>query len=177
MPSQPESDGVLVPAVLGRAQECAKKLAEIAEGRGITVAVAESLTSGQLAAALGAAPDSAEWFRGGVVAYSSAVKHRVLGVPEVPVVSRPAASAMAEGVRELFDASIAAGVTGAGGPDGQDGEPPGSVWFAVAAADGVRAWHRQFDGAPEEVLDQVVCFGAELLLAAAAGQLDEVAVN
>ncbi|MGW4633526.1 CinA family protein [Nocardia sp. NPDC004415] len=34
-----------------------------------------------LAAALSAAPDSAQWFRGGVVAYSALVKQQVLGEP------------------------------------------------------------------------------------------------
>ncbi|MFE3445146.1 hypothetical protein ACFXNW_19120 [Nocardia sp. NPDC059180] len=46
---------------------------------------------------LGAAPDSAAWFRGGVVADSTEVEQRVLDVPDVPVVSETAATAMAEG--------------------------------------------------------------------------------
>lgn len=164
MPYQPEADSVLVPVVLGRAHSRAAELAELAVENQLTIAVAESLTSGQIAAALGAASGSAQWFRGAVVAYSREVKHRVLGVPDGPVVSESAATAMVEGVRTLFEATIALGVTGAGGPEGQDEEPPGSVWFAVATGGGVYTRHRQFGGQPAKVLDQVVDFAVQLLL-------------
>ncbi|MEV2224606.1 CinA family protein [Nocardia vinacea] len=121
-----------------------------------TVAVAESLTCGQLSAALGAAPDSAQWLRGAVVAYSADVKRQALGVPEVPVVSETAARAMAVGVRMLLGADVAVAVTGVGGPDPQDGEPAGSVWLAVHAEDGTWTRHELFDGEPEDVLRRTV---------------------
>lgn len=170
MSSESDSEELLVPAVLGRAHERAEELAEIAGQAGLQVAVAESLTSGQLAAALGAASNSGEWFRGAVVAYSRAVKHHVLGVPDGPVVCAPAAAAMADGVRTLFEASLAVGVTGAGGPEPQDGEEPGSVWFAVSVDGSVRTHHRLFAGEPAEILDQVVVHAVELLLDAAREQ-------
>jgi nicotinamide-nucleotide amidase len=147
-----------------QADEYAHELAELAQGAQITVAVAESLTSGRLSATLGAASNSSEWFRGGLVAYSSEVKHTVLGVPDVPVVSQTAAEAMATGVRELLKAVVAVAVTGAGGPDPQDGEPPGSVWFAIATEHDVRAWHRRFDGDPSDVVAQTVACATESLL-------------
>ncbi|MET9284526.1 CinA family protein [Nocardia beijingensis] len=146
------------------ADDYAHELAELAKQSEITVAVAESLTSGRLSATLGAAPDSSAWFRGGLVAYSTEVKRSVLGVPDVPVVSRPAAEAMATGVRDLLKAVVAVAVTGAGGPDPQDGQPPGSVWFAIATEHDVRAWHHQFDGEPKDVLDQTVDCASESLL-------------
>ncbi|MGW5728513.1 CinA family protein [Nocardia beijingensis] len=147
-----------------QADDYAHELAELAKQLEITVAVAESLTSGRLSATLGAAPDSSAWFRGGLVAYSTEVKRSVLGVPDVPVVSRPAAEAMATGVRDLLKAVVAVAVTGAGGPDPQDGQPPGSVWFAIATEHDVRAWHHQFDGEPKDVLDQTVDRASESLL-------------
>lgn len=147
-----------------QADDYAHELAELAKQSEITVAVAESLTSGRLSATLGAAPDSSAWFRGGLVAYSTEVKRSVLGVPDVPVVSRPAAEAMATGVRDLLKAVVAVAVTGAGGPDPQDGQPPGSVWFAIATEHDVRAWHHQFDGEPKDVLDQTVDCASESLL-------------
>ncbi|MBF6076874.1 CinA family protein [Nocardia beijingensis] len=146
------------------ADDYAHELAELAKQSEITVAVAESLTSGRLSATLGAAPDSSAWFRGGLVAYSTEVKRSVLGVPDVPVVSRPAAEAMATAVRDLLKAVVAVAVTGAGGPDPQDGQPPGSVWFAIATEHDVRAWHHQFDGEPKDVLDQTVDRASESLL-------------
>ncbi|TQM26506.1 CinA family protein [Nocardia bhagyanarayanae] len=144
----------------GRATE----LAELALDRDITIAVAESLTCGRLASSLGAAPDSGTWFRGGVVAYRPEIKRRVLDVPDVPVVSETAARAMATGVRALMDAFAGVAVTGVGGPDPQDGEPAGSVWFAVATDSEVRAEHRQFDGGPDRVLDQTVEHALTMLL-------------
>ncbi|MEU4650747.1 CinA family protein [Nocardia fluminea] len=147
--------------------DTADQLAALAERSGLTVAVAESLTAGQVAAALGAAPDAAVWFRGGVVAYATEVKQQVLGVPDVPVVSETAATAMAEGVRSLMDADLAVATTGAGGPDPQDGEDPGSVWFCVASREDARAVHRQYDGDPAQVVDQSVQYALELLLSTA----------
>lgn len=108
------------------------------------MAVAESLTAGKIAGVLGAPPAAARWFRGGVVAYSTEVKHQVLGVPDVPVVSVVSATAMARGVVALMDADIAVAVTGVGGPDAEDSELTGSVasgmvavQLAVPAAEGL----------------------------------------
>ena len=64
---------------------------------GRTLAVAESLTGGLLASAFARASGSSDWFRGGIVAYSSVVKYDLLGVPEGPVVNGTAALAMASG--------------------------------------------------------------------------------
>src|SRR5690606_18503376 len=89
----------------------AEQLADIASRAGLQIAVAESLTAGNLAAALGAAPNAGEWFRGGVVAYSRHVKHHVLDVPPGPVVCEDAAEAMAAGVKKMMDATLTVAVT------------------------------------------------------------------
>ena len=65
------------------------------EHGGRTLAVAESLTGGMLASTLARASGASQWFRGGVVAYSSVVKCNLLNVPGGPVVSQAAATAMA----------------------------------------------------------------------------------
>ena len=98
---------------------------------GRTLAVAESLTGGLLASAFARASGSSEWFRGGIVAYSSVVKYDLLDVPRGPVVSEVAAVAMARGAGRLLEADVAVAVTGVGGPDPQDGEPNGTVWVAT----------------------------------------------
>ncbi|GAB0106850.1 CinA family protein [Nocardia sp. JMUB6875] len=153
---------------MSETDDLARRLAEAVGQSGRTIAVAESLTCGKLASALGAAPDSASWLRGGVVAYSAEVKHRLLGVPDVPVVSETAARAMAAGVRSLLDADIAVAVTGVGGPGTQDGEPAGSVWLAVDAEGGGWARHEQFTSEPEEVLTASVETAITMLLDAVA---------
>jgi nicotinamide-nucleotide amidase len=127
-------------------------LARLAEDRGLTVAVAESLTGGKIACELGAAPNSSTWFRGSLVAYASDVKFTVLGVPPGPVVTEACARAMAGGVATLLDADLAVAVTGVGGPDDEEGHPPGTVWFAVESPHAQHAELRRFDGEPDEVL-------------------------
>ena len=102
--------------------DLAAEVASRATDLGWSVGAAESLTSGAVASALGAAPGASAWFRGGVVAYASEVKFDVLDVPEGPVVSREAALAMARGAVEQLGADVVVSVTGAGGPQGQDGE-------------------------------------------------------
>ncbi|MGW0183408.1 CinA family protein [Nocardia sp. NPDC003345] len=142
-------------------EELGRLIAERARRCGVGIAVAESLTAGNLAAALGAAPGSGEWFLGGVVAYSKQAKQRALGLPDVPVVCERAAEAMARGVRELLAADFAVAVTGVGGPDTQDGEPVGSVWFAAATPAGATTWHHRFDGEPGQILDRTVTCALE----------------
>ncbi|HEX6569057.1 MAG TPA: competence/damage-inducible protein A [Acidimicrobiales bacterium] len=107
--------------------------------RGLTLAVAESLTGGLVASRLVGVPGASDWFRGGVVSYAPDVKFSVLGVPEGPVVSAGAAAAMATGVRDLLGADVGLGVTGVAGPDSLEGEPPGTVYLGavVGAADPV----------------------------------------
>lgn len=144
-------------------------LAALASEHDLTVGCAESLTAGTLAARLGAAPDSSEWFRGGIVAYSRAVKYDLLAVPEGPVVSETTARTMAESTARLLDADLTVAVTGAGGPDPQDGEPPGTVWFATAGSDGTRSEKRHFDGDPEKVLARTVRHALTLLVSRASG--------
>jgi len=137
-------------------------IGEWLQGRGETLAVAESLTGGQVAAAFAAAPGSSEWFDGAAVTYTRDAKHTVLKVPEGPVVSEAAARAMATGVAALFGADHALALTGAGGPEPQDGQPPGTVWIAVAGPLGEEPRRLQLDGDPEEIVaaarDEVVAW-------------------
>lgn len=155
-------------------EEITRQIAELATDQDKLIAVAESLTSGQLSAAVGAAPDASEWFLGGVVSYSRRVKHQVLDVPEGPVVTAEAAQAMALGVQRLTGADVTVAVSGAGGPDGQDGQPPGTVFIASRAGDIEHVEHHRFDGEPAAVLNQTI--DAALLVLHSALQ-DKVAAD
>jgi competence/damage-inducible protein CinA-like protein len=115
-------------------------VARLLAERGLTLAVAESLTGGLVAARLVNVPGASGWFRGGIVSYASDVKFDLLGVPEGPVVSEAAARAMAAGVRTRLGADLGLAVTGVAGPDPQDGEKPGTVFLAVAGLDRVPGW-------------------------------------
>jgi nicotinamide-nucleotide amidase len=104
---------------------------------GLTVATAESLTGGLVAAALTDVPGSSNAFRGGVVAYATELKAQLLGVDpglldrHGPVYA-PVAVAMADGVRNLLGATIGVATTGVAGPGPQDGHPAGTVHVAVS---------------------------------------------
>ena len=107
-----------------------------------TVAVGESLTGGLLGARLTSVPGSSRTFRGGVIAYATELKERLLDVPgplldAEGAVSAHVAAAMAAGVRDRLEATYGVALTGVAGPDEQDGKAPGTVFVAVAGpADG-----------------------------------------
>jgi nicotinamide-nucleotide amidase len=132
-------------------QQRAEQVGELAVARGCTIAVAESLTGGMIASALAQAGGASQWFCGSLVAYSTDVKHELLGVPPGPVVSAEAAGVMARRVRELLGADLAAAVTGAGGPDAQDGQQPGTVFLAVDGLDRHEIVRLQVPGDPASV--------------------------
>lgn len=102
---------------------------------GLTLGVAESLTGGLIASRLVDVVGASRWFRGGLVAYQSSVKHTVLGVPDGPVVTEGAASSMADRVRHLLAADIGIGITGVAGPEPQEGVEAGTVFVALALPD------------------------------------------
>jgi nicotinamide-nucleotide amidase len=114
--------------------------------RGLTLAVAESVTGGLVASRVVDIPGASDWFKGGVVAYDSQVKLDLLGVPEGPVVSEAAAMAMADGVRRLLGADAGLATTGVAGPSEQEGQPAGTVWLGVALGDEVSAVHVRLPG-------------------------------
>jgi nicotinamide-nucleotide amidase len=129
----------------------AEQVAKLAGDRGRTIAVAESLTGGMIASALAQAEGASEWFCGSLVAYSTDVKHEVLGVPAGPVVSAEAAEVMAHHVRSLLGADVSVAVTGAGGPSAQDGHEPGTVFLAVEGIDSHHVERLQLPGDPAAV--------------------------
>jgi nicotinamide-nucleotide amidase len=131
-----------------------ERIADLAVERGVTVATSESLTCGTVSKTLGAGPNAADWFRGGIVAYQETVKFDVLGVPEGPVVTAQCAEQMAEGARSLLGADIVVSATGVGGPDPSEGKPAGTVFLALATTDGCTVCERSFEGPPDEVLRQ-----------------------
>jgi len=105
---------------------------EALRARRLTLAVAESLTGGLIGARLTAVAGASEVFRGGVVAYASEVKFRLLGVPEGPVVSEAAARAMAEGACAALGADVGVSATGVAGPSEQEGQSVGTVFVGLA---------------------------------------------
>lgn len=131
----------------------AETVIRLAVGDSAQVATAESCTGGLVAAALTDIPGSSQAFRGSVVAYANEVKSAALGVdPELlaqyGAVSEPVALAMARGALGIPGTTLAVATTGVAGPDGGSPERPvGTVWLAIATADGqARAERHHYGG-------------------------------
>ncbi|MBD0418559.1 CinA family protein [Streptomyces sp. TRM S81-3] len=104
--------------------------------KGETLAVAESLTGGLVAAQLTAVPGASKAFRGSVTAYATELKRQLLGVDAALLAARGAvdpqvAAQMAAGVRKALGADWGIATTGVAGPEPQDGQPVGTVFVAV----------------------------------------------
>nr|WP_218887785.1 CinA family protein [Cellulomonas oligotrophica] len=124
--------------------------------RGLTLAVAESLTGGLVTAALVDVPGASRVLRGGVVAYATDLKHALLGVDADLLARRGAvdaqvAAAMAAGVRDRLGADVGLATTGVAGPDPQDGHPAGTVHVAVHAPGAARGRELALPGGRDAV--------------------------
>lgn len=135
-----------------------KALVDAVTSSPCSIATAESLTGGQLAAAISAAPNASNWYKGGVVAYQPDVKHGLLETPPGPVVTADTATAMAVSIARLLGARFSVAVTGVGGPEPEDGQPPGTV-FLSTFKDGENAEVTGFEfaGEPIEIIEQTIC--------------------
>lgn len=141
---------------------------------GLTVAVAESLTAGLVAARVADVPGASAVLRGAVVAYATDLKATLLGVDAalltaVGAVHPDVAGQMAAGARERLGADTAVATTGVAGPTAQDGRAPGTVFVAVATAADVRVRGEHLAGDRAAVRAGTVDLALEMLLAAVGG--------
>lgn len=109
--------------------------------KGETLAVAESLTGGLVAAEITSVPGASKVFRGSVTAYATELKHALLGVDADLLAARGAvdpqvAAEMAAGVRKALGTDWGVATTGVAGPEPQDGQPVGTVYVAVQGPSG-----------------------------------------
>jgi nicotinamide-nucleotide amidase len=106
---------------------------------GETLAVAESCTGGFLGHHITNVSGASAIFAGGMLAYSNAMKQKLLGVNESTLaqhgaVSKPVALEMVDGALAVSGADHALSVTGIAGPGGGTPEKPvGTVWLGVAS--------------------------------------------
>jgi len=129
------------------ATEIAARVGRLLVERGWTLGAAESCTGGLIGHCITNVPGSSEFFVGGVIAYANEVKRDVLGVPQDLLakhgaVSREAALAMANGVRELLGTDIGIAATGIAGPaGGTPAKPVGTTFVAVSSSLGNQVRH------------------------------------
>lgn len=123
-----------------------RAIGELLLARGLTLAVAESVTGGLIASRIVNVEGASRWFRGGVVSYASDVKYDLLGVRPGPVVSDGAALDMAAGVRRALGSDVGLSVTGVAGPEEQDGQPVGTVFVGLVWPEGEHVEKLQLPG-------------------------------
>ena len=135
---------------------------EKATAAGATVATAESLTGGLIAAMLTSVPGSSASVRGGIVSYVNEVKAELLGVSEDVLARQGAvdelvALQMARGALRELGSDVSVAVTGIAGPAGAEpGKPVGTVWIGCATAKKTNAACHHFEGGREAVRLQTV---------------------
>jgi nicotinamide-nucleotide amidase len=126
----------------------------------ISVAVAESCTSGLIASKLTLKSGSSSFFKGGIIAYQNDIKIKILGVDEQAVLQYTEVSAevvkqMAEGVRKSFLADYSIATSGYAGPSGGTNvNPIGTVFIAISSASGVDVERFIFSGDRQGIVSQ-----------------------
>jgi len=151
----------------------AHKLITLATEKKTRIATAESCTGGLIGAAITAIPGSSTPFKGGVIAYDNAIKHKLLNVPpgmiaKYGAVSREVARAMAMGAIEALNVDMAVSVTGIAGPGGGGEEKPvGTVWMGLAMRGDTTTKLFQFGDIGRNKVRDVTCYEALKALTAA----------
>lgn len=116
-------------------------LAEMLTERKLTISTAESCTGGELAKMITSVSGSSKYFLGGIVAYATEKKIKILNVSketvdEFTVVSEQVAQEMAKGCQQLFETHISLSTTGVAGPGkGEDGKDVGTVYYTIRIND------------------------------------------
>lgn len=145
----------------------ARLIARLADA-GSTVATAESVTGGLVAAELTTVPGSSAVVRGAVVAYATDLKVALLGVDRSLLdragpVQPEVAEQMAVGVAARLGATYGVATTGEAGPESASGAPVGTVHVAVAGPHGSRSAALRASGTRSVVRAQAVRAALTLL--------------
>ena len=131
--------------------------------RGLTLALAESVTGGLVAARLTGIAGASDVLRGSIVSYASEVKFDLLDVTRGPVVSESAAAEMALGARRILGGTLGLALTGVAGPTEQDGVPVGTLCIAVVIGDEVHTTTSRLPGQREQMRQMSVITALDYL--------------
>jgi nicotinamide-nucleotide amidase len=171
MPLIPDSPPADSPQGQRDIAHVAREAISLLTAAGKSVAVAESLTGGLVAAALTSVPGASVVVRGGVIAYATELKTELLGVPadllaRHGTVHPDVAAAMASGVRERLGATFGMATTGVAGPGPAEGKPEGTVFVAVNGPTGPAGAGLQLVGDRRQVREGSVLSVLSLLVSA-----------
>lgn len=129
-----------------------KKALKILGKRGLTLAIAESCTGGELTNRITNIPGSSQVFLLGIITYSNEAKNQLLKIPKSVIqakgaVSYETAKLMAASIAQLSGAAIGIAITGIAGPTGgSKAKPIGTVFIALAEGKKAIAQKFHFSG-------------------------------
>ena len=137
----------------------------------VTIATAESCTSGLLASNISLIPGASSIFKGGIIAYQDSIKIKNLDISRSLInlktsVSSEVTQKMAENVLDKFCADFSIAISGYAGPFGGTLDNPlGTVFISVASKQNSIVERCSFLGSRKSVVSQAVNKSATLLLA------------
>ncbi len=144
-------------------------VAKLFVDKGKSLAVAESCTGGQIAAAITAIPGASAYFKGGMVTYATQSKVKLLKIDqklidEHSVVSAPVVEAMVLAVQRWYKSDYAISTTGNAGPSKGDSDAEvGTVYIGIATPTGVFSEKFLMGSQRERVISKSVNKAFELI--------------
>jgi len=142
-------------------QELASSLIKKLEEKNLTIAVAESLTGGLVAASLTEIPGASKVFKGSITAYADEIKQNILNVKDETItnftsISEQVALEMAINVRTIMKSDIGISTTGVAGPEKSAGFAPGLVFVAISIGDHNMCQKLEITGDRSKIRNQTV---------------------
>lgn len=126
-------------------EEIEEAIGRMLKERNYKLAIAESCTGGYLSHKITSVPGSSQWFNGAFVPYSNELKNQQLNVSNEILqkdgaVSESVVLALAQNVKNAFNADVGVSISGIAGPGGgSDEKPVGTVWIGYADKNGAIA--------------------------------------
>lgn len=159
---------LLEPYVFANGQETlAGNVGRMLTDAGMTIALAESCTGGEVARMLTELPGASAFFERGAVTYSNTAKHDWLQVSadilqNPGAVSEACALAMAQGIRSASGSDLGLAITGIAGPDGGTPQKPvGTVFLALSDGQSEQVKGYLFSGERERIRRMASCMALE----------------
>ena len=142
-------------------QELASSLIKKLQENNLTLAVAESLTGGLVAASLTEIPGASKVFKGSITAYVDEIKQNILNVKDETItnftsISELVALEMAINVRTIMKSDIGISTTGVAGPEKSAGFAPGLVFVAISIGDHNMCQKLEITGDRSKIRNQTV---------------------
>ena len=142
-------------------QELASSLIKKLEEKNLTLAVAESLTGGLVAASLTEIPGASKVVKGSITAYADEIKQNILNVNKETItnftsISEQVAVEMAINVRKIMKSDIGISTTGVAGPEKSAGFAPGLVFVAISIGDHNMCQKLEITGDRSKIRNQTV---------------------